>query len=651
MESVGGAELPGDEILDLLTRGLGAGLCVITRDFETRWANDVLKEIFGEVEGKICYETYNKQPNVCTWCGAKRVFESGHGPVKTIAVGEDKDGNEIYSQIVAIPFERTNGLVTSVLEFVLPITEHKQRERKLEQTLNRLRESEQRFRGAFEQAIVGVALVSPDGRFIETNGALHEMLGYSAEELLDTPFNDVTFVEDAEIGAEHLRRALAGDVEAVTFEKRYLHKNGDIVWARVSSRILRDRDGEPIHFVTHIHDVTASKGLERRLARAQKMEALGTLAGGIAHDFNNVLSAILGNSSLALMDAAEDSELQLLLRDVVRAADRGRDLVDKILAFSRVGRGAKRPTRVKEVVVETLQMLRAAVPTTIEIRQHLTSESTVLADPTHLHQVVMNLCTNAAVAMEREGGVLSVDLNDVTSTDELAVQHPGLVAGPYLRLSVSDTGCGIPAESRDRIFDPFFTTRPKGKGTGMGLAVVHGVVEDHQGAIEVESEPGEGTRFDVYLPICDDPGVGDTATERAPAMGSERILFVDDEQLQVDMARRILVRLGYQVTAMTSSQEALEAFASAPDAFDLVISDVTMPEISGDDLAQRMLTIRPDVPIILCTGFSERIDQRRADQIGVKGFIMKPLTINDLAAGIREVLDDAPSEGGQGQRR
>lgn len=371
------------------------------------------------------------------------------------------------------------------------------------------------------------------------------------------------------------------------------------------------------------------------------MEAMGTLAGGIAHDFNNILLAVMGNAEISLYSLPEQSPVRYSIAQILKASERARDLVKQILTFSRQSEYELKPVKVSVIIQEALKLLRASLPTTIEIRQRITADrDTVLADPTQIHQVLMNLCTNADHAMRERGGVLNVGLSSVTLDFEGAVKYPDLRPGSYLKLTVSDTGHGMPPEVLDRIFDPYFTTKEKGVGTGLGLAVIHGIVSSMNGAISVDSQPGRGTTFCVFFPLTEVKDTLESRVVEAVPLGNERILFVDDEEFIADLGKRMLERLGYDVAVRTSSIEALKAFQARPDKFDLIITDMTMPQMTGEKLAQKLLEIRPDIPIILCTGFSALISENKAKDMGIKGFVMKPFVIQDLAKMIRRVLEE-----------
>jgi len=387
------------------------------------------------------------------------------------------------------------------------------------------------------------------------------------------------------------------------------------------------------------HAAKQKESLQKQLIQSQKMEAIGTLAGGIAHDFNNILSAIIGYTEILLADAPKHSDLQGNLNNLLKAGFRGRELTKQILTFSRQSEFESKPIRVKPLIKECIKFLRASLPATIEIRQDLKSNATVMADPTQIHQVIMNLCTNAAHAMHEKGGILNIRLAEVELDSDFASRYQDVFPGKFLRLSVDDTGCGIPSDTVDHIFEPFFTTKEKGEGTGMGLSVVHGIVKKYHGLITVSSDPEKGTGFNVFLPVIETNAISDNDKEEIPLSGTERILFVDDEHFQVDLGKIMFERLGYEVVTETNSLKALELFRKNPDGFDLVIADMIMPNLPGDKFAKELIAIRPDIPIIICTGYSEQLEAEKAKSSGIKATVMKPLLIQEMAKTVREVLD------------
>lgn len=382
--------------------------------------------------------------------------------------------------------------------------------------------------------------------------------------------------------------------------------------------------------------------IENQLSQAQKMEAIGTLAGGIAHDFNNILAIIFGYTEMAKDDAPRNSKLKNDLENVLEAANRAKELVQQILAFSRQTKIERIPIQLQSLIKEALKMLRSSIPATIEIHDEIDSDcGIVLADPTQIHQILMNLCTNANHAMETSGGTLKIKLKNTCIDKKNQISPLDIVPGKYVELIVSDTGSGIGHDEIDRIFDPYFTTKALGRGTGMGLAIIHGIVADYGGHIAVETELGKGSTFHVYFPVMEREALPIVKeTERIP-LGMERILFIDDEELLVRMGKDLLERLGYDVTIRQNSLDALLTFQKAPGNFDVVITDQTMPDMSGAVLARKMLQIRPDIPIILCTGYSNLIDEKTAKSFGIREFALKPLTKSTIAKLLRKVLDNA----------
>ncbi|MEW6521714.1 MAG: response regulator [Thermodesulfobacteriota bacterium] len=503
------------EKLETVTRNIGVGLTVISSDFRVLWANRVLKETFGDIEGKICHQTFNKRDQVCPGCGVRQVFSTGQGPVTHEQKGIDAAGNEIWSEIIVTPLTDEQGNITSALEVVVPINERKR--------------------------------------------------------------------------AEKERREI-----------------------------------------------------EAQLRQAQKMESVGTLAGGIAHDFNNILTAVLGYADMVREELIPGSRTLMLQQEVINAGLRAKELVKQILTFSRQTEHDFKPLQLHLIIKETLQLLRASIPTTIEIRQDIhTCCGAVLADPTQIHQVMLNLCTNASYAMQGKGGVLKVSLQEIQIGPEDQLATLELQPGRYVQLAVSDTGAGIRPEDMEKIFEPYFTTKPANEGTGLGLSVVHGIVKSHKGRITVFSEPGKGTVFNLYfpcIPVLDEKGEAAVA-EPLPG-GNEHILVVDDEEFVIKIVRFILENLGYRITATTSSLEALRLFEQQPADFDLVITDMTMPQLTGADLASKLLAIRADMPIILCTGFNELINEETARDIGIRVFALKPVSKKDLAEMVRSALGD-----------
>jgi len=393
----------------------------------------------------------------------------------------------------------------------------------------------------------------------------------------------------------------------------------------------------------HVRTEKDKKRYASQLLQSQKMEAVGTLAGGIAHDFNNILWIITGNVELVKTEIDENNNrAHYHIQRVEEASRRAKDLVTQILNFSRHSSQEKRPLKISTIVKESLKLLRSSLPTTIEIKQNIAEEDmTILADLTQVSQVLVNLCTNAAHAMRDTGGTLDISLSKISLDEDETVRHQNLAPGQYALLSVMDTGQGIPADVVERIFDPFFTTKQVDEGTGMGLSVVHGIVKNHDGAITVFSKPGKGAVFHVLLPmITADTEQAERNHSQVIPTGNERILLVDDDGVLLETQERILLRLGYAVVPRQSSATALEEFRKQPHKFDLIITDQTMPQITGLDLARECINVRPDMPIILCTGYSESVSEEMARAAGVSAFLMKPVILGKLAHTVRDVLDE-----------
>jgi PAS domain S-box-containing protein len=508
-----------------------------------------------------------------------------------------------------------------------------------------LQESEERFRLLIETTGDMIYNVNRKGFLTYVNPTMAKTLGYLHHELEGQSFARIVAPECIDLVKNNFKRAMNGESVPV-YEMLLIRKDGTTLSVEFNVATVYDREGNPAGRYGIGRDVTDRRqaieerqSMEKQLFQAQKMEAIGTLAGGIAHDFNNILGAIIGYTELALDEDRKERRIHDL-QEVLKGAERAGNLVKQILSFSRQDNQEKKPLDIKILLKEAIKFLRASIPATIEIHQDITADTcNILADPTQIYQVIMNLVTNAAYAMKKAGGVLKMELSVITLAAGEIIHHPDLSPGPFVKLSVSDTGHGIDPAHINRIFDPFFTTKDKGEGTGLGLSVVYGIVKSHDGVVNVYSEPEKGATFNVYLPGITHSGTMSGDKVQPLVGGTERIIFVDDEHALVDMGRQMLSSLGYNVTGAMSSTEALVLFRAEPARFDLVITDMTMPKMTGIDLAREILKIRPDIPIILCSGISESDTEVQAQVLGIRAYCLKPLTKRNLSRVIRETLD------------
>lgn len=494
-----------------------------------------------------------------------------------------------------------------------------------------------------DQFMQGVILFAPDGVVRYVNPAFERISGSDHAGIIGESIHNYG---GSLLGATFVQTLKDVVAQSTAKTARYViaRNDGSTVDVEVILSPVRENSGTVASYAAIVRDLTPEIQLEGQLRHAQKMEAVGTLAGGIAHDFNNILGAIIISSELALDDAKEGINNQELLDIVLNAAERGRNLVTQILAFSRQGEQKRQTVRLAPIVKECLKLLRASLPTTIDIRPAIRSENAVaLVDPTQIHQVIVNLCTNAAHAMHGKVGVLDITLAEVTLREDIVGTHPDLHAGPYVELTVKDTGHGMERGVLDRIFNPFFTTKEPGRGTGLGLPVVYGIVKDHGGGIVVESEPGRGTTVRVLIPGTEPVEESlEVVPDGLPPGGSERILFVDDEEDLVATTGEMLRRLGYEVVATTGSVEALKLFTAHPGNFDLIITDQTMPLVTGTELIREIRLLRPDVPVLLCSGFMDEDEDaicEEARAAGIAEVLRKPVDRDEMARAIRRAMN------------
>ncbi len=536
-----------------------------------------------------------------------------------------------------------DGEIDGIVVNYWDITDKAEADKDRKTALAQLRASEERYRSLFEGSRDAVFMSQLNGMFIDINPAGIEMLGYtSREELLATDIVGEIYLNSSD--QKLMESELHDKGHLKDFELQLQHRQGFVLTVLVTAIADLNERNDLVGYHGIMRDITERKKLREQLARAQKLEAIGTLAGGIAHDFNNILAIILAFTELTRDEIEEGSEPDLYLNHIVNAIKRAKELIRQILTFSHQMDRTREPVQIHIVVEETLKMLRASIPSLIEVKQHIDKNcSGVLADPTQIHQVVMNLATNAYQAMREEGGVLEVNL-DMVDNDTYLIEPPEILPkGKYLRITVRDTGHGMDAETKARIFDPFFTTKQLGEGSGMGLSVVHGIVKAHNGVITVNSHASVGSTFNVYLPQHEGAINADDASPVEVPLGKERVLLIDDNRELARVEGRVLERLGYQVTIDDSSVSALDRFNEDPAAWDLVITDQAMPKMTGVNLAREMMKIRPDIPVILLTGYSDIVTAEKAKSMGIREFVMKPVLSQELGITIRRVLDGISS--------
>ena len=490
---------------------------------------------------------------------------------------------------------------------------------------------------AIDNALECILVSDQENRLTYVNQAFENLSGYSAAEALGKTPGFLKSHKHDNAFYQNLKATIySGNPWQGNIILR--RKDGDCCDVSATITPILDNNGLPKHFVSVHRDITKEREQEQRIQQNQRLEAIGTLAGGIAHDFNNLLSPIIGFTELCMDALPVGSKVREDLEEVMQASRRATDLVRQILSFSRKSNYERKPLAIGPIVKEALKLLRASIPVTIDIHQDIhATEEMVVAAPTEIHQVVMNLCTNGFHAMP-DGGDLRVSLKVIEMDSEASVLIPDCSPGRYLNLSVEDTGHGIAPEIRDNIFEPYFTTKKEGRGTGLGLAVTHSIVASCGGAINVYSELGKGTRFSLYFPVADAIPIKPEERSAAIRGGDERILFVDDDTSILRLAKDSLERYGYTVTAITNPVEALTMFEKAPSEFDMVITDMTMPEMTGDLFAAALLKKRPDLPVIICTGFSERMNKEKAKSLGVRRLLEKPVSPNALLSIIREIF-------------
>ncbi len=515
------------------------------------------------------------------------------------------------------------------------------------QTQEALRESEAHLLALIDSLPDLVWLKDSNGIYLGCNSKFERFFGAKKDDIIGK--TDYDFVDEklADFFRKNDEIAMAAGKPSINEEKITYADDGHTEFLETIKCPMYNYKGKLIGILGVGRDITERKKeeeekakLKTELQHAQKMESIGILAGGIAHDFNNIMAIILGNTELALEDVPKSNPAYSNLEEIKTASRRAKNIVRQLLSYSRVVEQEMQSIKIGPVIKDGLKFLRSTIPSTIDIEQNIQlTDETILADPTQINQILMNLCINASQAMEQTGGDLNVAVEKLVLDNNSARNYPGLKSGDHVRIIISDTGPGIDPEIIDQIFDPYFTTKEIGKGSGMGLAVVHGIVKSHSGAIAVESSPGKGTKFITLFPLTTKKPMVETKTGKDIPGGNETILFVDDEKSIVKMLQRMFERLGYKVQTATTPEEALERFRSNPDHFDLVITDMTMPQMTGVKLSEKLMDIRKDIPIIVCTGHSALVDEEKAKELGLAAYIIKPIDMQETAQIIRKILD------------
>ncbi|MFW6372356.1 MAG: PAS domain-containing hybrid sensor histidine kinase/response regulator [Thermodesulfobacteriota bacterium] len=628
-------------------------------DMNIQYINPAAEALTGfslsDALGKKCYEVFGDEKRECKkLCPVDKAISRKDHIVHHEGKLKTRTGEVKHMQVSISPIHEADA-VTGAVVVMEDITRLRQVEKTNQKTLIALeREVEKRKRAekalrrseAFQKAILdgithNLVFVDEDLNLLWANKAAANLEGIAPEDMAGRKCHAVW----ADPGKPCEGCPVIRAFQSKRPERSVVRSPDGRIWD-IKGEPVFDPDGRLIGVLDIAENITERHHMEEHLRQTQKMEAIGTLAGGIAHDFNNILSIILGHAELAEGEIPEDSPTQDHLREIVSAGIRAKEMIQQLLGIARKTENDRQPVSVEPIVRETVSLMRATIPSRIEVRQHLSPGPHIVSmDPSQMQQVVLNLCTNAVHAMGDQPGVLDIRLKAKTVDKAVSAAHPGVTPGDYVQLTVRDTGPGIPPEIRDRIFDPYFTTKPPGEGSGMGLSVVQGIVRSLKGAVWVDGESGLETAFHILLPVSESAvdQVFDGISGTALPKGSERVLLVDDESAIVEVGKLMLEQLGYRVETRISPKEALALFQSAPADFDLVITDLTMPGISGEALSRDILRIRPEIPIILSSGYHRPPASDSSDSPGITGTLPKPYRMRDLAVTVRKVLDRKPN--------